>query len=288
MKSYVLGVIVILIIVGFFIINNSNNFNGNIVSTSSSLGEGITPGKLAKDFSLITIESKTVKLSDFRGKYVLFAFFATWCTPCKIEAQNVKKAQENLDLPLVVMQIGVDPRETKQDLINFRNQFGKYDWIMGFDDGSISSLYNIRTFDTTLVVDPEGKIIYRDDGFPIDTKTLEDLIVKGESVSLELGSIHKHANISVILGEKKVDFSEDKYQLRSSFVHFEDKNGKEVHVHAKGVTLKYLFETLGWEAGNCLKTDFGKYCNASIKVNGKVSDINHEIRDGETIEVVYQ
>lgn len=258
-----------------------------LYTPASGVGQGITVGKLAKDFSLTNINGDVVHLSDFRGEYVLFASMATWCTPCRIEADNVRRAQEKLDISLVVMQIDVDPRETKEDLIRFRNELGKEDWIMGFDDGTISSLYNIRTFDTTLVIDPEGKIIYRDNGFPIDTKTLEDLIIKGESSQLQLGSTHEHANITVVLGGKEVDFSQDKYQLRSSFVHFESGDGKEVHVHAKGVTIKFLFETLGWDVDACLKTDSGDYCNGSITVDGQESDIDHEIRDGENIEVVY-
>ena len=150
------------------------NINGNAAANNENLQQ-------APDFSLTTIEGKIVKLSDFRGKYVLFASMATWCTPCRIEANNVRRAQENFqDLPLAVMQIDVDPKETKQDLIRFRKEYGKENWIMGFDDGTIAKLYDIRTFDTTLLIDPNGKIVYRDNGFPMDTKTLEDLIIKGE------------------------------------------------------------------------------------------------------------
>jgi len=253
---------------------------------SEDVGVGITEGFTASDFTLVDIEGKTHKLSDFRGKYVLFASMATWCTPCRIEAENVRRAQDNFPhLPLVVMQIDVDPRESAQDLIRFREEFGREDWIMGFDDESISRLYDIRTFDTTVIVDPDGKIIYRDNGFPIDTKTLEDLIVKGESSQLVLGSTHEHATITVILGGKTVDFSQDKYQLRSSFVHFEGGDGREVHVHAKGVTIGYLLESLGWEIESCLKTDFGEYCNVSVNMNGKDADLDHEIREGDDIEV---
>lgn len=136
---------------------------------------GITTGEIARDFSLTTIEGKNLKLSDFRGKYVLFAFMATWCIPCQIEAENVRKVQENKDF--IVIQISIDARETDQDLIKFRKEFGRDDWIMGFDKNfEIAKLYKVRSFDTTLVVGPQGKIIYRDEGWPIETKILEDLI----------------------------------------------------------------------------------------------------------------
>ncbi|MBI2664644.1 TlpA family protein disulfide reductase [Candidatus Woesearchaeota archaeon] len=283
---FITGFLAILAIAAFFIAQKNAE---SPPETGLNAEEGIAEGKLARDFALATIDGNVVKLSDFRGKYVLFASMATWCVPCQIEAANVKRAQNNFPhIPLVVMQIDVDQRETAQDLERFRQQFGRNDWIMGFDDGSIAQLYSIRSFDTTIIVDPDGKIVYRDNGFPIDTKTLEDLIVRGESANLVLGSTHEHANISVTLGGSKVDFADSKYQLRSSFVHFEDSDGKEVHVHAKGVTLKYLFETFGWEAGECIVTDFGSYCGGTITADGQESDIEHEVLDSENIEVIYR
>ena len=60
-----------------------------------------------------------------------------------------------------------------------------------------------------------------------------------------LGSEHSHGGILVKIFGDAFDFSAPAYQIKSSWIHFEGNDGTTVHKHTTGVTLGYLFDTLG-------------------------------------------
>ena len=60
-----------------------------------------------------------------------------------------------------------------------------------------------------------------------------------------LGSAHDHTAILVEIFDDRFDFSVPSYQLKSQWIHFEGRDGSTIHKHATGVTMGYLFGTLG-------------------------------------------
>ena len=116
-----------------------------------------------------------------------------------------------------------------------------------------------------------------------------------------LGSAHKHADVKIYVLGNAIDLSQQKYQLKSNLVHFENWDGDVVHVHTTGMTLGYMLKTLGMKLDkNCLQLDTGKeYCsaeNAGLNVYVKSPDSewekinlpeNYVIRDLDKILVTY-
>ena len=110
-----------------------------------------------------------------------------------------------------------------------------------------------------------------------------------------LASTHIHADAKVYINGNSVDFSQRKYQLATSFIHFEEGIGDVIHVHATGMTIGHLFKSLKGDLNNnCVVLEGQSYCNENDKklkfyVNGKPSNefSNYIIHDLDKILVSY-
>lgn len=111
-----------------------------------------------------------------------------------------------------------------------------------------------------------------------------------------LGSEHSHAAILVKIFGDNFDFSAPAYQIKSSWIHFEGRDGTTVHKHATGVTLGYLFKTLGIGIDDqCYVFQDGRsFCtdeDYALKyfINGEpVTDIrDYEINEDDRILISY-
>ena len=112
----------------------------------------------------------------------------------------------------------------------------------------------------------------------------------------KLGDEHEHASMLVRIFGDKFDFSATTYQIKSSWIHFEESDGNTIHRHSSGVTLGYLFETLGIGIDeNCyIFSDGREFCtneDYSLKYfinNESVNSINdYVVQDNDRILISY-
>ena len=110
-----------------------------------------------------------------------------------------------------------------------------------------------------------------------------------------LGSAHLHADVKVYINGNSIDFSQRKYQLASSFIHFEEGIGDVIHTHATGLTIGHLFKSLNGDINNnCVILEKQSYCNENEKklrfyVNGQLNNEfdNYIIHNLDKILVSY-
>ena len=98
----------------------------------SGSGPGIARSTAAPDFSLETLDGRSMRLSDLRGKAVLLNFWATWCGPCKIEMPwFVELQNEYGPQGLQIVGVAMDD-SSKEEIAKFAKEMGvNYPVLLG-------------------------------------------------------------------------------------------------------------------------------------------------------------
>jgi len=120
-------------------------------------------GSMAADFTQNDTNGKPVKLSDFKGKYVLVDFWASWCGPCRRENPNVVAAfNKYKDKNFTVLGVSLDRPNGKEDWLKAIAADG-LNWTnvsdLKYFDNEAAVLYGIQSIPANILVDPNGKIV---------------------------------------------------------------------------------------------------------------------------------
>ena len=116
-------------------------------------------GLAAPDFTLESLEGKTVRLSDFRGKGVLLNFWATWCQPCKIEMPWFAELQKQYGPQgLQIVGVAMDDASPKE-IGEFAHDLGvNYPILVGKE--SVGDAYGgVQFLPATFYIGRDGKVI---------------------------------------------------------------------------------------------------------------------------------
>ncbi|QOV91870.1 TlpA family protein disulfide reductase [Humisphaera borealis] len=117
-------------------------------------------GKAAPDFDLKTVDGKSAKLSDQKGKVVLIDFWATWCPPCVKSLPHVNELAGKKALTekgLVVY--AVNAREKAPTVEKFIDSKGLKNLTIPMDaQGATMGAYLVQGIPTTVVVGRDGKV----------------------------------------------------------------------------------------------------------------------------------
>jgi thiol-disulfide isomerase/thioredoxin len=136
---------------------------------------GASGGDQAKlDFHLKTTDGRTLGPRDFRGQVVVVDFWATWCAPCRIQAQILEPMSRDLQghgVQFLAADMG-EPEDTVRGFLK-GNPF-PYPVLLD-SDNKISDQLGITALPTLMVIDRKGGLRYLQAGLA-DSDTLRRII----------------------------------------------------------------------------------------------------------------
>ncbi len=124
-------------------------------------------GETAPPFAIKSVNGKPIRLDDYKGKYVLIDFWATWCGPCIAEFPSLKSVTDRFgrDDRVVFLSLSLDKEpKTVADFLDKRKDHP--DTIQGFlgqwAEDAVTKAYGVEAIPAILLIGPDGKVVARD------------------------------------------------------------------------------------------------------------------------------
>lgn len=121
-------------------------------------------GEMAIDFIQLSLENDSIKLSDFRGKYVLVEFWASNCAPCRGNTNKLRLVYNKYkSLGFEILGVSCDwdkeywVKTIKDEAITWPNVSDLKGW-----HNEVFLIYDIKFIPTNILIDPSGRIINKD------------------------------------------------------------------------------------------------------------------------------
>jgi peroxiredoxin len=132
--------------------------------TASVSARGPEVGEPAPDFTIQTLGDKPLRLSDFRGRYVLLDFWATWCVPCAEELPHLKATFDAFGAGGRFALIGLSLDDTPEPPRRYTESRGMA-WTQGFlgswASSPVTASYDVQAVPAIWLIGPDGRVVAR-------------------------------------------------------------------------------------------------------------------------------
>lgn len=151
---------------------------GKYIGDKLAASKTVAIGKKAPDFTSSDTTGTPIRLSDFKGKYVLLEFWAHWCVPCRAQHPHMKVIYEKFkDKGFTILQYSID---VKKDEKKWKEAIVKDGlvWPQASDlskgKAPVAELYGVQPIPDSFLICPDGTIL----GRRLSHQELEDLLSK--------------------------------------------------------------------------------------------------------------
>lgn len=132
-------------------------------------------GKPAPNFTLRDLKGNQVSLSDFKGQPVVLNFWATWCSPCRVEIPHLEALHTKYnDQGLVILGMNTETDYMKVK----RFAVPRISYTVLLDGGTQARGYDVSGIPCTYYIDRQGVIRHRSVGFAPGGETLIEEKIK--------------------------------------------------------------------------------------------------------------
>ena len=123
--------------------------------------ELVKSGTVAPDFKMKTLDGKTFKLSQLKGKTVVLDFWASWCPDCRKDAPEVVKMQKEYaqqGVEFVGVSMDTDVEAWRKACQQFGITYTQVSELKKFKETDIAKAYGVKWIPSMVVIDKEGKV----------------------------------------------------------------------------------------------------------------------------------
>jgi thiol-disulfide isomerase/thioredoxin len=123
-------------------------------------------GEQFVDFDVKTIQGQPFKLSALKGKYIYLAFGSFSCGPCRMENREIAKQYEELSKNMVIVNFSLDINRKEWEAAAKLDKIVWYNVSdMKGSAGKIKTIYDVQAMPTSYLIDPNGLIVERFEGY---------------------------------------------------------------------------------------------------------------------------